>query len=131
MVAFHISPQSWETLAGDRNRWRASLSYGCSLSATSCTEKHGEELIVVNDCISQFYFRSSITPQGRIQGGEEIGAIQGGEEIGAIAPLKPTKVTLFTTIFYNLENNIHDIRPFRRLLFCYNSFVKHTFSLLQ
>ena len=63
-----------------------------------------------------------LSPQGRIQG---------GEEIGAIAPLKPTKVTLFTTIFYNLENNIHDIRPFRRLLFCYNSFVKHTFSLLQ
>jgi len=39
MASFHISPQSWEALAADRNRWRAPLSYGYSLSATSYTEK--------------------------------------------------------------------------------------------
>jgi len=39
MASFHISPQSWETLAAGRNRWRASLSYGYSLSATSYAEK--------------------------------------------------------------------------------------------
>jgi len=35
------------------------------------------------------------------------GWIQGGA-IGAIAPLKPMKVTLFTMILYNSENNIPD-----------------------
>ena len=35
MASLHISPQSWEALAADRNRWRASLTYGYSLSATS------------------------------------------------------------------------------------------------
>ena len=32
MAGFHISPQSWETLAANRNRlrWRASLSFGYS-----------------------------------------------------------------------------------------------------
>jgi len=39
IAGFHISPQSRETLAADRNRWRASLSYGYSLSATSYAEK--------------------------------------------------------------------------------------------
>jgi len=39
MASFHISPQSRETLAADRNRWRASLSYGYSLSASSYAEK--------------------------------------------------------------------------------------------
>jgi len=39
MAGFHISPQSWETLAADRNRWRASLSFGYSLSARSYVEK--------------------------------------------------------------------------------------------
>ena len=39
MGGFHISPQSWETLAADRNRWHASLSFGYSLSATSYAEK--------------------------------------------------------------------------------------------
>ena len=39
MASFHISPKSWETLAAGRNRWRASLSYGYSLSATSYAEK--------------------------------------------------------------------------------------------
>ena len=39
MASFHIFPQSWETLDADRNRWRASLSFGYSLSATSYTEK--------------------------------------------------------------------------------------------
>jgi len=40
--------------------------------------------------------------QGRIQRGP-LGLA------GAIAPLKPTKVSLFTKIFYNSENNIRDI----------------------
>ena len=50
---------------------------------------------------------------------------------GAIAPVKPTKVTLFTIILYSSENNIRDIEPFRRLLFCHTNFFKHTSSLLQ
>jgi len=45
------------------------------------------------------------------RGGSQKGAI------GAIAPLKPAKVTLFTMILYNSENNIRDIRPFCRPLF--------------
>ena len=43
-------------------------------------------------------------------------------------PLKPTKVTFFTTILYNSENNIRDIRPFCRPLFCHCSVVKYTSS---
>jgi len=39
MAGFHISPQSWEKLAADRKRWRACLSFGYSLSATSYPEK--------------------------------------------------------------------------------------------
>jgi len=39
MASFHISSQSWETLAADHNGWRVSLSDDYSLSATSCTEK--------------------------------------------------------------------------------------------
>jgi len=50
---------------------------------------------------------------------------------GAIAPLKPTKVTLFTMILYNSENSICNIRPFCRLLFCHSNVVKYTSSLLQ
>jgi len=51
---------------------------------------------------------------------------------GAIAlPLKPTKVTLFNMIFYNSENSIRNIRPFGRALFCHNSAVKYTSTLLQ
>jgi len=42
----------------------------------------------------------------------------------AIAPLKPAKVTLFTIILYIPENNIRDIRPFCRPLFCHSSVVK-------
>jgi len=45
--------------------------------------------------------------------------------------LKPTKVTLFTIILYNSENNICDARPFCRPLFCHRSAVKYTWSLLQ
>ena len=49
---------------------------------------------------------------------------------GEISPLKPTKVALFTIIFYNSEKG--DIKSFRRrLLLCHNSFVNPTFSLLQ
>jgi len=59
--------------------------------------------------------------QGRIQGGR----------LGQSPPLKPTKVTFFTMIFYNLENSIRDIRPFSRPLFCHSSVVKYTSCLLQ
>ena len=55
----------------------------------------------------------------------------GGGAVGAIAPLKPTKVTLFTMIFYNTENNIRDISPFCSPLFCHSSVVKYTSYLLQ
>jgi len=51
--------------------------------------------------------------------------------IGAIAPLKFTKVTLFTMILYNWEDSIRDMRPFCRPLFCHSSVVMHTSSLLQ
>ena len=44
----------------------------------------------------------------------EAGADPGG---GDRPPLKPAKVTLFTMILYNLENNIRNIRPFRYPLF--------------
>jgi len=50
----------------------------------------------------------------------------------AIAPpLKPTKVTLFTTILYNSENSIRDVRRICRPLFCHSRFVNYTSSLLQ
>ena len=43
MAGFHISPQSWETLAANRNRlrWRASLSFGYSfiVSHKLCRKK--------------------------------------------------------------------------------------------
>ena len=49
---------------------------------------------------------------------------------GAIVPLlKPTKVTLFTTILYNSEKSIRDIRPFCHPLFCHSSGVKSFISL--
>ena len=51
-------------------------------------------------------------------------------------PLKPTKVTLFSTILYNSENNIHDVRPVCCRLFCHilavkNHAKKYTSSVLQ
>ena len=47
---FHISPQLCETLAADRNRWHASLSYDYSLSAMNYAKKcRSTELIVVID----------------------------------------------------------------------------------
>jgi len=45
---------------------------------------------------------------------------------GAIAPLKPTKVTLFTMILCNSEDSIRDLRPFCRLLFCHSNDMKYT-----
>jgi len=45
--------------------------------------------------------------------------------------LKPMKVTFFTTIIYNSENNIRNIRSFCRPIFCYSSVVKYTSTLLQ
>jgi len=50
---------------------------------------------------------------------------------GTIAPLKPTKVSLFTIIFYNSKNNIRDISLFCRPLFCHSSVEKYTSSILQ
>ena len=38
MAGFHISPQSWETLAADRNQWPASLSDGYSFAPTKYVE---------------------------------------------------------------------------------------------
>jgi len=58
----------------------------------------------------------------------DAGADPGG---GAIVPLKPSKVTLFIMIFYYSENNIGDVRPFCRPLFCHSSVLKPTSSLLQ
>jgi len=52
-------------------------------------------------------------------------------ERGAIAPLKPKKVTLFTMILYNSENNIRDTRPLCSVLFCHSSVVKYVSTLLQ
>jgi len=49
-------------------------------------------LRISNACISHILQCT----QGRIQGGA----------IGASAPLKPTKVTFFTMIFYNLERHL-------------------------
>jgi len=57
------------------------------------------------------------------------GQIRGA--IGAIAPLKPTKLTIFTMILHNLENSIRDIMPFFPPLVCHNSVVNYTSSLLQ
>jgi len=43
-----------------------------------------------------------------------------GVAIGAIAsPKKPTKVTFFTMIVYNLDNSIRDTRPFCLTLFAW------------
>ena len=53
-----------------------------------------------------------------------------GGRLGRSPPLKPTKVTFFAIILYNSENNIRDIRPFLRRLFCHRSVVKYTSSLL-
>jgi len=39
--------------------------------------------------------------------------------------LKPTKVTPFTIIWYNSENNIRNARPFCRPLFCHSSVIHH------
>jgi len=48
--------------------------------------------------------------------------------IGAISPLKPAKVTFFTMILNNSENNIRDLRPFYRRLFCHSRVMKYTLS---
>jgi len=45
--------------------------------------------------------------------------------------LKPMKVTFSTTIIYNSENNIRDIRSFFRPIFCHSSVVKYASTLLQ
>jgi len=51
---------------------------------------------------------------------------RGGSRRGRSPPLKLTKVTLFTMIFYHPDNGIRDIRPFCRPLFCHSSVVKYT-----
>jgi len=48
-----------------------------------------------------------------------------GSRGGGNRPPKPAKVTLFTIILHNSENNIRDIRPFCRLRFCHNSVLKY------
>jgi len=53
----------------------------------------------------------------------------GGGDWGDRLLLKPNKVTLFTMILYNSENNIHHIKPFCCSLFCHSSFVKYTSCL--
>jgi len=58
-------------------------------------------------------------PEGQSRGGSR-GTIR------AIAPIKPKKVTLITTVLYNPENNIRDIRSFCRPLLCHSSVVKYT-----
>ena len=59
------------------------------------------------------------------------GWIQGGEWGDRPPPLKPTKVTLFTTILDNSENSIRDRRSFCRPLFCHSSGVKYPSFLLR
>ena len=59
-----------------------------------------------------------VSRQGRIQGGDR-------------PPPKIYKLTLFTMIAYNSENNIRNARPFCHPLFCHSSVVKCTSSLLQ
>jgi len=54
-----------------------------------------------------------------------------GGGLGRSLPLKPTKVTLFTIILYNSENNLPVIRPFCRSLFSHSSLVRCTSSLLR
>jgi len=56
------------------------------------------------------------------------GALSQGRIQGAIVPIKTTKVTLFT-ILNNSENNLRDIRPFCRPLFCHSSPVKYILHL--
>jgi len=51
--------------------------------------------------------------------------------LGRSPPPKPTQVTLFTMVFYNLENSIGDIEPFCCPLFCHNSVAKYPSSFLQ
>ena len=46
-------------------------------------------------------------------------------------PLKPAKLTLFTMILYNSENNIRDIRPFCHPLCGHSTVAKYASSLLQ
>jgi len=44
MAGSHISPQSWETLAADRNRWRASLEFWLFIVSHKLRRKNGETL---------------------------------------------------------------------------------------
>jgi len=54
-----------------------------------------------------------------------------GFDWGAITPLRPTKVTLFTMMFYNSDNSTRNLRPFCRVLFCHSSVAKYTFITLN
>jgi len=55
------------------------------------------------------------------------GQIQGGR----LPPVKPKRVTFFTTILYNSEKSIRDIRTLCRLLFYHSSVVKHSFTVVN
>jgi len=71
----------------------------------------------------------------RLTAGQDMTAESGSVPRGRLPPampsLQPTKVTLFTMIFYDAENSIRDVRPFCRSLFCHSSVVTYTSSLLQ
>ena len=54
-----------------------------------------------------------------------------GGAIGAIAPPTTYESNFIHNDFCSLENNIPDIRPFCRPLFCHSSVVNFTSSLLQ
>jgi len=53
---------------------------------------------------------------------------RGGSRVRRSPLLKPTQVTLFTMILYNLENSNRDIESFCRPLFCYISILHLSYS---
>jgi len=54
-----------------------------------------------------------------------------GGRLGRSPPPKTYRSNFFTIILYNSENNIRDITPFFRSLFCHRIVVKYASSLLQ
>jgi len=80
---------------------------------SSCSKILCKELALSKNKLSKFHFFTICRKiQGRIQGGQS-------------PHRKPKKVTLFTMILHNSENNICDIRPFCRPLLCHSSVVKY------
>jgi len=60
-----------------------------------------------------------------------MGWARGGSRTGRSSPPKTCESIFFTMNLYNPENSIRDTRAFCRPLFCHNSVVKYTSSLLQ